>query len=119
MIKRYWLLLMLVLPFHSWALNDPMRPPFFDGGNAGDSTKEKANQPLVLSMILNGSDRKVAILNGSAISVGENVDGYRLLRIDDDRVVVSRKGRVKEVLLGKPQQRNKTLVGNRSVVEGN
>ena len=116
-MKHCLLLAIFVFSLQAHALNDPMRPPFFDGGSSGENTKEQPNQPLELSMILAGNERKVAILNGVALGVGENVDGYRLLRIDSDRVVVSRKGRVKEVFLGKPQQQNKTQVGNRNAVE--
>lgn len=95
-----------------WAVNDPMRPPFFDGSQSTTKNVSKA-KPLTLSMILNAGDRKAAVINGKSVQVGETISGYRVLRIDAERVVVSRKGKVKEVYLGKPQQRNKTKVANR------
>jgi len=75
----------------------------------------EAAKPLALSMILTANDRKVAILNGQSVQAGDSVAGYRVVRIKDDRVVVTRKGKVKEVMLGKPQQRNKIKVVNRQV----
>lgn len=105
------ILLLLALP--AWSLNDPMRPPFYDG--ASNSSPTQVVRPLELSMILFANDRKVAVLNGQTVKVGESVMGYRVLRIDRDRVVVSKKGRVKEVLLGNSQQRGKTTIKNHTV----
>lgn len=105
------MLLLLAGPGH--ALNDPMRPPFFDG--SGNKENPVVNRPLLLSMILTAAERRVAVLNGQSVQVGDEVDGYRVLRIERQKVVVSHKGKVKEVFLGAPQQQ-KTRVSNQSMV---
>lgn len=99
------------------ALNDPMKPPFFDGSSSGQA--EEVVRPLRLSMVLMADDHRVAILNGQSVGVGESVDGHRVLRIDRNKVVVSRKGKVKEIRLVGATQRDKTQVTNTQMVVEN
>ncbi|MDX1695082.1 MAG: hypothetical protein R3208_15050 [Ketobacteraceae bacterium] len=108
----FWTVSMM-LPGHCYALNDPMRPPFFDG--SGSANAPEINRPLVLSMVLIANERRVAVINGKSVLVGDEVDGHRLLRIDRNKVIVSRKGKVKEIYMGtKPQEQN-TTVSNQKV----
>ncbi len=100
----------MLLGAPAWSVNDPMRPPFFDG--ASSKGPKPIVRPLRLSMVLFGRDRKVAVLNGHTVKVGDSVMGYRVLRIERDHIVVSKKGQIKEVSLGNPQQRGKTQVNN-------
>lgn len=96
-----------------WAVNDPMRPPFFDGSTK-KSVKVSSLKPLVLTMILNSNQRKVAVINGVSVQEGDTVAGHRVVKIAQQKVVVARKGKVKDIFLGKPQQRGKTKVSSRS-----
>lgn len=98
----------------AWAVNDPMRPPFFDGSSS--QQRVQPSEPLVLSMVLFSNKRKVAVINGKSVRVGETVAGHRVLRIDANRVVVSRKGKVKEIPLGQPEQQNKTVINNQRAI---
>jgi hypothetical protein len=99
------------------ALNDPMKPPFFDGSSTAQA--KEVVRPLRLSMVLMSDSHRVAILNGQSVGVGESVDGHRVLRIDRNKVVVSRKGKVKEIHLGGATQRDKTQVSNTQMVVEN
>lgn len=94
---------------HSVALNDPTRPPSFEG--PAKTAAKEVKLPLTVSMILLAKDRRVAVLNGQSLQVGQSVDGYRVLRIERSKVVVSHEGKVKEVFLGTAEQ-SKTTVSN-------
>ncbi len=106
---------LLLISGHGYALNDPMRPPFFDG--SGNSETREVSRPLQLSMILMAAERRVAVLNGKTVQVGEDVDGYRVLRIERHKVVVSHKGKLKEVFLGSPQEQKTSVSNHNKVVE--
>lgn len=95
------------------ALNDPMRPPFFDGSGQSSSDKKPVSA-LKLTMVLHAGNRQVAVVNGETVQVGESVAGYRVLSIKKDRVVVSHQGKLKELMLLKPEQRLKMKPANHS-----
>ena len=106
-----WVVLLSCLLWsgQSVALNDPTRPPSFEEASAPAAKESKL--PLTVSMILLAKDRRVAVLNGQSLQVVESVDGYRVLRIERSKVVVSHKGKVKEVFLGAAGQ-SKTTISN-------
>ena len=108
-----WLLVILLFLWsgHSLALNDPMKPPFFDG-DASRTDQKTAARPLKLSMLLIAPGRKVAVINAQSVMVGDSVDGYRVLRIDENKVVLSGRGKVKELYLGGDDNTQKTKVEN-------
>ena len=79
---------------NSGELSDPTRPPLV--APAGSA----AQQALpVLSSVLIGIDRKLAVIDGKVLAEGDVSQGFRVQRIEPDRVVVSRAGRPAVTLL--------------------
>lgn len=117
-MKSYLLgFLVIVLAPPVWGAGDPMRPIFFDAKVSGEKTSTA--KPLMLSMILHANDRQVAVINGRSVKVGDSVSGYRVMAIKKNQVVVARRGKTKKIALGKPKQRNKIKVANRSIAAEN
>lgn len=76
-------------------LSDPMQPPkglekkVFMPGGQGDTKVS-----WVLQSVLLGSERAVAIIDGTLVSCGERYHGAKLLKVEADEVVLqNRKGK--------------------------
>lgn len=70
------------------ALQDPTRPP-----GAGRSVAAPVpERTLSLDSILIGAGRRVAVIEGEALTEGQSVDGIRVVRIHSNRVVVMDQG---------------------------
>lgn len=70
------------------ALNDPTRPP---SRSSSSKSPEKAALPTVrleLTSILVASERRVAVINGRPLQVGERIGEYRVVDIQFDVVLV-------------------------------
>lgn len=77
----------------AWArgdLGDPTRPT---GLNAPTAQRAAAQPGWVLQSILVAPDRRVAVINGRSVRVGETVDGARVVGIDADRATLDAQGR--------------------------
>ncbi|MGK0440988.1 MAG: MSHA biogenesis protein MshK [Pseudohongiellaceae bacterium] len=74
-----------------WGLADPTRPPIF-GEQAAKST------PFRLNSLLISDERKVAIVNGQSVSIGEMVNGARVVYIDNNKVKLNKNGEVIELV---------------------
>ncbi|SFR60067.1 MSHA biogenesis protein MshK [Marinobacter gudaonensis] len=99
-----WLGLVMVasLSGPAVALQDPTRPP------AGDQvvSTPQPERTLVLDSILYSQDRRVAVIEGKALTEGQRFDGVRVIRIYHDHVRVSDSGRERVLYLeGLPQVR--------------
>ncbi|WP_278800514.1 hypothetical protein [Marinobacter nauticus] len=66
------------------ALQDPTRPP----GIQNRAVAAMPPRPLELGSIVHGSDRRVAVIEGVALTEGESHDGIRVRRIYRDRVEI-------------------------------
>jgi MSHA biogenesis protein MshK len=66
------------------ALQDPTRPP----GIQSQAVAAMPPRPLELGSIVHGSDRRVAVIEGVALTEGESHDGIRVRRIYRDRVEI-------------------------------
>ena len=110
-------LLLLLLPVLGWAQSDPMKPPFFDGSS--DKAEVKAARSVKLSMVLIAPGRKVAVIDGKSVTVGDSVSGYRVLRIDEGKVVLSGRGKIKELFLNAKGPGSKTGISGRQMVVEN
>ncbi len=89
--------LLLVQPV--WALTDPTRPPLH-GSVAGVARAPDASTPAwALTAILVADGRRVAVINGMAVSAGDQVSGARVLRVEAAAVVLNRDGRNFELQL--------------------
>lgn len=61
---------------------DPTQPPFYQDTSA----KTIRRQDLIISAILISHDRKVAIVNGNVIHVGDTILGLQVLDIEKNAV---------------------------------
>ncbi len=76
---------------------DPMRPvryqePVVTPPTMTKSTLEKIRN-WQLTAVLISAGRSVAVINGKSLQVGELLDGYKLIQIDSNRVVLKNKQR--------------------------
>lgn len=95
---RVWSLLLLLTALAGGddvaALNDPTQPP-----SRSSSTKstEKMAAPAVrleLTSILVAPERRVAVINGQPLQIGERIGDYRVLDIQFDEVLVKNANRL-------------------------
>lgn len=95
---RVWSLLLLLTTLIAGrdvaALNDPTRPP----GRSSSSTAAKittAPTPrLELTSILVAPERRVAVINGRPLQVGERIGDYKVVDIQFDLVQVKNDNRL-------------------------
>ncbi|WP_341581311.1 hypothetical protein [Marinobacter metalliresistant] len=84
------------------ALQDPTRPPGFEVA----VVTPVPERDLLLDSILYSKDRRVAIIDGEALREGQAVDSLRVIRIYDNRVLVTDSGRERVLYLERlPQVR--------------
>ena len=69
------------------ALSDPMRPPAFaaPGGAAGEQT---SGGGLVLQSTLLSNGRRIAMIDGKPMNVGDRIGGARIMSIDPGAVTL-------------------------------
>ena len=71
---------------------DPMRPAYYQTSSAQQATPDRVNtKDWKLTAILISADRSVAVINGKALQKGESLDGYRLVQIMPDKVLLQNK----------------------------
>lgn len=80
-------------------LHDPMRP--FAPRTPGEVTR-KTESGYALSAILYSADRRVAVVNGEAVSEGDRVGAARIRRIARGEVELELDGRILRLALNKP-----------------
>lgn len=81
-----------VLSFGSMSVNaadNPFQPP---GAHVAPTPSERVTLPsgLTVDMILKGADRRVVIIDGALLGVGDRVKGYLITAIEQDRVHLER-----------------------------
>ena len=91
--------LLLILAVESFAAQldqfvDPMRPVRYQTSVANSTSMKKNNQKLVdtkawqLTAVLISAERSVAVINGKPLQEGEILNGFRLVRIMPDQVLL-------------------------------
>ena len=79
------------------AFVDPMRPVRYQNPVTTRTATEKNIQGETegwqLTTVLISARRSVAVINGKSLQVGERLDGYKLVQIKSDRVVLKNKQR--------------------------
>lgn len=74
---------------------DPMRPVHYQTSAAKISTvgkKEPVNtKGWKLLAVLTSTERSVAVINGRSLQLGDHLEGYKLVKIDPDKVVLKNK----------------------------
>lgn len=99
MVKQTLLLLVLLILSTTWAvaqrgLEDPLRPlAGVPASDAEEAAKIEQKQPheLRLEAVLLSAERTVAIINGHALQVGDQIEGFRLNKIEKSRVELQKK----------------------------
>ena len=74
---------------------DPMRPVHYQTSTAKTSTVGK-KEPVKtkgwkLLAVLTSTERSVAVINGRSLQLGDHLEGYKLVKIDPDKVVLKNK----------------------------
>jgi hypothetical protein len=72
-------------------MEDPLRPPEYAPGEMGAGSKTSAEPAWLLNEILFSGGRRVAIINDVAVSVGDHVNGARVVDIKPEQVVLEYK----------------------------
>ncbi len=81
---------LLSLPAQADTLRDPTMP--LGGSSAAARPGKVANLPRLQSIIM-GNGPALAVLNGQTYRVGQRIDGYQVVAIDADAVVLERAGK--------------------------
>lgn len=74
---------------------DPMRPVHYQTSAAKTSTVEKKERvdtkSWKLLAVLTSTERSVVVINGRSLQLGDRLEGYKLVKIDPDKVVLKNK----------------------------
>jgi MSHA biogenesis protein MshK len=81
---------------YAQAVQDPMRPPAFTAPIGGDSAGTPA-PGLVLQSTLLSHGRRIAMIDGKPMKVGDKIGGARIVAIDPSSVTL-REGETTRVL---------------------
>lgn len=88
-----WLLLLLgfgLVNIQAKTLQDPTKPsPRKSVANSDQSSKSTAKTGLKLTAIINHNQNKQAIINGRSFVEGQQVQGYELVSISQNHVVLN------------------------------
>lgn len=96
------LLPLLPMSAHAQALIDPTRPP--DAPSFADSAVAEARKgPQLQSVLVSDNGRRVAVIDGRTVRVGDRVGGASVAGIAGTSVVLKR-GKATETLRLYPQQ---------------
>jgi MSHA biogenesis protein MshK len=93
------LLLVILLVFaagivHAQGLTDPMRPPAFDAAVAGEGAQGSRLQSTLLS-----HGRRLAIIDGQTVALGEKIGDATVVDIAPTQVVLRRGSETEALLL--------------------
>lgn len=69
-------------------LVDPMRPVHYRSGLA---KKQVDTSSWQFTAVLTSSQRSVAVINQKSFKVGDTIEGYRVVKIDFDKVLLKNK----------------------------
>ncbi len=89
-------LLLLALTSQAQALRDPTRPPDVSAMPAAEGKVTEPAGPQLQSVLLS-PQRKVAVINGQSVRLGEKYGDTRLVRLTDSAATL-RRGRQEQVL---------------------
>lgn len=89
------LVALLALPALATAadeVRDPMQPTWLRGGNSPAQSVQSPRQRFSVDTIVVSPERRVAIINGRSVGVGEWINGAKVLKIDPDAVTLELDG---------------------------
>lgn len=96
MVSRVVICILLFCPSvwaaDSGALRDPLRPLGYKVPPAASSIDPvvKKQSDFRLGAVLIANDRAVAVINGQSLQVGETLDGFKLVSIEADKVLLKK-----------------------------
>jgi hypothetical protein len=93
-ILRIGALVAVLLPLQALATGDPTRPSAW-------KTKAVAAQNYQLQSVLLSGARRIAFINGKAVSVGDDLGQAQVVSIDRNRVTLRSQGRMIELETGR------------------
>lgn len=73
-------------------IKDPMQPTWLRGDSTATETQRAPRQRFSVDTIVVSPERRVAIINGRSVGVGEWISGARVTKIDPDRVTLELDG---------------------------
>lgn len=95
--RTLWFVLILLIGVPTLvlgeALVDPMRPQNFkpkSSISSGAAESRIKAQSWRLTTVLIAEQRSVAVINGKALQLGEQIEGYRLVEVEADRVLLKK-----------------------------
>ena len=103
---------LLALP--AQAKEDPMRPPVWTEGPAATESTAPASKELELNLILRAADRRVAVINGQRLAVGDRIQGLRVAMILEDRVRLTGRAGPRLLRLGSGDARIQRTLSKRT-----
>ena len=75
-------------------LQDPLRPANYQApktdSTAAEKSAEKKSDNWLLSTVLTSKQRSVAVINGQPLTVGEQFEGYKLIKIEPTKVLLQK-----------------------------
>ena len=74
------------------AVHDPMQPTWLRGSDERSKPERSPTQRFSVDTIVVSPERRVAIINGRSVGVGEWVHGAKVLRINPDAVTLELDG---------------------------
>ncbi|MCP4044258.1 MAG: MSHA biogenesis protein MshK [Gammaproteobacteria bacterium] len=80
--------LLLLLPVGSMALEDPTRPPDYQPLAEVAANPDKSTVQWSLSSILIASGRRLAVINGQLLALGDTIDEARVVSIEKGLVTL-------------------------------
>lgn len=81
---------------------NPFIPLVTSDGRLLNLDKEESKQDLVLEgIIFDKSGRSYAIVNSEVVGIGDQVLDYKVLKIDEEKVIFVKDGALKEVAINK------------------
>ena len=99
--------------------SDPTRPPAWASHESRPPVEFVAAEPLVLQQLQLGR-QAVVVINNQLLSSGDRIQGYRVIRIDTEGVLLrsatdtQRLTLVNSALRSQPRQHKTTTEGNQS-----
>ncbi|MFW6414865.1 MAG: general secretion pathway protein GspB [Thermodesulfobacteriota bacterium] len=85
---------MLPSPASADSISDPTRPDFGNTRSRGSASSTQPDKPSWdLSCIIYSTSRRLAVVNGQILHVGDSVKGGKVLDINPDSVVLSYRGK--------------------------
>lgn len=80
-------ILMMVSGF-TYAITDPMQPPNMRGDSVKHITKSKTAKWRLTSVLI-GQKRRLATINGKILSIGEKINGAKLIDIQPSVITLN------------------------------